>query len=206
MLLTVQEAGVPKVNIHGPKGTVELFDAIKKFVMLQALKVHEARCNESEPYKDSVMSVSYVPITKSSIQEKESIDIGKEEVDNINYYDYTINSNGKRIFDDAVEKESKTQKVEEKSGKTRISSAMSYICRLHPRAGTLSLEKCVEKGVKPGPLFGQLKAGRDITLPDGTVVLSKDVCSPTTPGPVFLSMWTNNFKTITKHLNVYVEH
>lgn len=187
MLLTIQEAGVPKIDVHGPKGTVELFDAVKKFVMLQALKIQEAKCDESEPYTDSVMSVSYVPITKSSVQEKESIDnIGEEKIDNINYYNYTINSNGKRVFDNRVEKEKKTQKVEEKSEKTRISSAMSYICRLHPRAGTLSLEKCVEKGVQPGPLFGQLKAGKDITLPDGTVVLSKDVCSPTTPGPVFL--------------------
>ncbi|CAL1689320.1 unnamed protein product [Lasius platythorax] len=186
MLLTIQEAGVPKVSVHGPKGTVEIFDAIKKFVMLQALKIDEAKCDESEPYTDPIMSVSYVPITKSSAQEKESINIGEEVVDNINYYDYTTNSNGKRVFDNAVEKERKAQKVEEKSGKARISSAMSYICRLHPRAGKLSLEKCLEKGVKPGPLFGQLKAGQDITLPDGTVILSKDVCSPTTPGPIFL--------------------
>lgn len=191
MLLTIQEAGVPKVSVHGPKGTVEIFDAIKKFVMLQALKIDEAKCDESEPYTDPIMSVSYVPITKSSAQEKESINIGEEVVDNINYYDYTTNSNGKRVFDNAVEKERKAQKVEEKSGKARISSAMSYICRLHPRAGKLSLEKCLEKGVKPGPLFGQLKAGQDITLPDGTVILSKDVCSPTTPGPIFLSMLTN---------------
>lgn len=192
MLLTIQEAGVPKINIHAPKGTVEIFDAVKKFVMLQALKIHEAKCDELEPYTDSVMSVSYVPITKSSAQKKESIDIGEEEIDNTNY-NCTINSNGKRVFDNTVEKEKKTQKVEEKSNKTRISNTISYICRLHPRAGTLSLEKCVEKGVKPGPLFGQLKAGQDITLPDGTVVLSKDVCSPTTPGPVFLGMLTNGF-------------
>lgn len=186
MLLTIQEAGVPKVSVHGPKGTVEIFDALKKFVMLQALKIDEATCNESEPYIDPVMSVSYVSITKSNAQETEFINIGKEMVDNINYYDYTTNSNGKRVLDNTVEKEKKVQKVEEKYSKTRISSVMSYICRLHPRAGKLSLEKCLEKGVKPGPLLGQLKNGQDITLPDGTVVLSKDVCSPTTPGPIFL--------------------
>ncbi|XP_070158623.1 ribonuclease Z, mitochondrial [Polyergus mexicanus] len=185
MLLTIQDAGVPKINVHAPKGTIEIFDAIKKFVMLHALKIHEAKCDESEPYTDSVISVSYVPI-KSSAQQKESTDIEEEVIDDIDDYDYTTNSNGKRIFNNTIEKERKTQKVEEKFDNTRISSAMSYICRLHPRAGTLSLEKCVEKGIKPGPLFGQLKAGKDITLPDGTVVLSTDVCSPTTPGPIFL--------------------
>lgn len=65
-------------------------------------------------------------------------------------------------------------------------SAMSYICRVHPKQGTLLAEKCVEFGVPPGPLYGQLKAGKDITLPDGKVVLAKDVRSPDDPGPVFL--------------------
>ncbi|KYN43501.1 Ribonuclease Z, mitochondrial [Trachymyrmex septentrionalis] len=139
MLLTIQDAGVPKINVHSPKGTMEIFNTIKKTVLLQALKINEAKCNESEPYIDSVM----------------------------------------------IEKMSKIQKIDQKSD-NRISSVMSYICKLHPRAGTLSLEKCIEKGVKPGPLLGQLKTGADITLPDGTVVLSKDVCSPATPGPTFI--------------------
>lgn len=187
MLLTIQDAGVPKINVHGPEGTVEIFDAIKRFVLLQELKIHEAKCNESQPYVDQVMSVSYIPIVKSNIQEIESTDIGKEMFDDINYYDYSLNSNGKRMLD-RIEEKNKVQKIEQKSDRKRISKVMSYICKLHPRPGTLSLEKCVEKGVKPGPLLGQLKAGQDITLPDGTIVLSKDVCSPPTPGPVFLGI------------------
>lgn len=64
---------------------------------------------------------------------------------------------------------------------------MCYVCRLHARPGALSLEKCVERGVPPGPLLGQLKSGKDITLNDGTVVKSEDVCMPDDPGPVMLS-------------------
>jgi hypothetical protein len=41
-------------------------------------------------------------------------------------------------------------------------------------------------GVPPGPLYGQLKAGQDITLPNGKTVLASDVCSPDDPGPVFV--------------------
>jgi ribonuclease Z len=64
--------------------------------------------------------------------------------------------------------------------------ALSYICRLKARAGSLCLERCVEKGVPPGPLLGKLKAGEDITLADGTLVKSADVRMPDDPGPVFL--------------------
>lgn len=188
MLLTIQDAGVPRINVHGPKGTVDIFHRIKRIIQLQALKIHEARCDESESYVDSVMSVSYVSITKSNMQKEEYIDIGEQVVDDIDYYDYKTNSNGKRVPDKKTENEPKVQKVECWHDKKRISIAMSYICKLHPRAGTLCLEKCVEKGVKPGPLLGKLKAGIDVTLPDGTVVLSKDVCSPTKPGPIFISM------------------
>lgn len=178
MLLTIQDVGVPRIDVHGPKGTVDIFNRIKKIVQLQALKIHEAKCSESELYMDSLMSVSYVSIAKSSVAEAESSDIG-EEVD-INY-DHKTNS----------ETEPKRQKIEHGSEK-RISTVMSYICKLQPRAGTLCLDKCLEKGIKPGPLLGQLKAGLDVTLPDGTVVFSKDVCSPSMPGPIFIGMLTEN--------------
>lgn len=65
-------------------------------------------------------------------------------------------------------------------------AALSYICRLHPKQGMLMAEKCVEFGVTPGPLYGQLKAGKDVTLPNGKVVLASDVRTPDDPGPVFL--------------------
>ncbi|XP_063380691.1 ribonuclease Z, mitochondrial [Cydia fagiglandana] len=63
---------------------------------------------------------------------------------------------------------------------------VAYICTLKKRLGTLDLAKCVEKGVRPGPLLGQLKSGIDVVLADGTLVLSKDVKTPDDPGPVFI--------------------
>lgn len=63
---------------------------------------------------------------------------------------------------------------------------LNYICKIQPRAGALSLDKCVKMGVPPGPLLGRLKGGEDITLPNGVVVKSSDVCEPDEPGPVFI--------------------
>lgn len=65
---------------------------------------------------------------------------------------------------------------------------MAYICRLQPRPGALSLEKCVEHGVPPGPLLGKLKIGEDITLESGVVVQSVDVREPDDPGPIFIGI------------------
>lgn len=40
------------------------------------------------------------------------------------------------------------------------------------RAGALNAQWLAELGIEPGPLYGQLKAGRDITLNDGRVITS----------------------------------
>lgn len=53
------------------------------------------------------------------------------------------------------------------------------------RPGALSLEKCLDKGVPAGPLLGQLKNGKDVTLPNGTIVHAVDVRAPDDPGPAF---------------------
>ena len=44
----------------------------------------------------------------------------------------------------------------------------------------------MDKGLRPGPLLGQLKSGEDVTLPDGTIVYAKDVKTPDEPGSVFI--------------------
>ena len=82
----------------------------------------------------------------------------------------------------------KKQKTSDENLTTPLAwrAAVNYICRLQPKKGFLSFEKCVEFGVPVGPLLGRLKAGEDVTLKDGRIIRSEDVCSPDDPGPVFL--------------------
>jgi len=65
--------------------------------------------------------------------------------------------------------------------KPYVSSVQAYICNFLPRKGRLDAEKCFDKGVPPGPLLGKLKAGEDVTLPDGRVVKSSDVMEDSGP-------------------------
>ena len=51
-----------------------------------------------------------------------------------------------------------------------------------PLPGELLIEKARELGVPKGPLLGKLKNGEDITLENGTIVLSNDVTSPPKKG------------------------
>ena len=62
----------------------------------------------------------------------------------------------------------------------------AYICEFSPRPGRLDVVKCVELGVVPGPMLGQLKSGHDVTLKDGRIVRSKDVVGNSSPASSYL--------------------
>jgi len=52
------------------------------------------------------------------------------------------------------------------------------------RVGALNAEWLAEMGVPPGPLYGQLKAGKDITLDDGRVIRAADAVRASIPGRI----------------------
>lgn len=63
----------------------------------------------------------------------------------------------------------------------------SYGFRLveKPKPGRLEVEKLLALGVKAGPIFGRIKNGERVTLPDGRVINGKDFLSPEIPGKVY---------------------
>ncbi|XP_049776088.1 ribonuclease Z, mitochondrial [Schistocerca cancellata] len=200
--LTIQDVGVPEIILHGPPGTDEIFSATRRFVVLKDLTVQLADLQNQE-FEDNVMTVKYVPLFEAQLDDENKTDItntfnsrnvssvldgnSSDETDDIDYYAHEK----KRARSSSRSKDRKRLcKSPESPKATTISSvcsmAVSYICRLKPRPGSLNLEKCVEKGVPPGPLLGRLKSGEDVELEDGSVVKSAEVCFPDDPGPVFL--------------------
>jgi len=57
-----------------------------------------------------------------------------------------------------------------------------YVIREKNSPGNLDAKKLIGLGLKPGPEYGRLKAGEDVTTPDGTLVRAADVTGPTVPG------------------------
>ncbi|XP_047517467.1 ribonuclease Z, mitochondrial isoform X3 [Pieris napi] len=209
--LTLQDVGVPNITLHGPEGLDELYNATKRFVIMKDLNVTMAKCKPSEDFEDNVMSVKYVilspqqtlfpemkPVAKKPKLDSSPDHTNKHEQDfeefihdDTDYYrretdrSKTAKQKAKVSFDKDKEKK-KPEKLHHVIPKVTNNCSVAYICTLKKRLGTLDLEKCVELGVKPGPLLGQLKCGQDVVLPDGTLVMSKDVKTPDDPGPVFI--------------------
>ncbi|ALS27935.1 ribonuclease Z [Paenibacillus sp. 32O-W] len=61
---------------------------------------------------------------------------------------------------------------------------LGYRIEERDRPGRLDSERAKQLGVPFGPLFGALKRGEDVELPDGTIVRSRDVVGPPIKGRV----------------------
>ncbi|MBW7477609.1 ribonuclease Z [Paenibacillus oenotherae] len=54
----------------------------------------------------------------------------------------------------------------------------------YPQPGQLNLSRLAELGVPPGPLYGKLKHGQDVTLESGGIIHAADVVGPQVPGRI----------------------
>jgi ribonuclease Z len=61
-------------------------------------------------------------------------------------------------------------------------SAFGYRVNERDRAGHFDAERAAAIGVPAGPLYGRLKRGEAITLPDGRTVSGSELCGPTIEG------------------------
>ncbi|CAI6032687.1 ribonuclease Z [Cohnella sp. JJ-181] len=66
--------------------------------------------------------------------------------------------------------------------------SFGYRIEEHPRPGPLNLAYLAERGAAPGPMYGKLKRGEDIVLPDGTVIRAADAVGPRADGRILAIM------------------
>jgi ribonuclease Z len=60
--------------------------------------------------------------------------------------------------------------------------AFGYRITEKDRPGRFQVEKAQALGITPGPIYGKLKQGETVTLPDGRKIRGSDLCEPTETG------------------------
>ncbi|MEM9003417.1 MAG: ribonuclease Z [Cyanobacteria bacterium P01_F01_bin.86] len=61
-------------------------------------------------------------------------------------------------------------------------TAFGYRVEEKERPGRFDVKRAQGMGIPPGPIYGKLKNGEVVTLPDGRRINGKDLCGPTLPG------------------------
>ena len=60
--------------------------------------------------------------------------------------------------------------------------AYAYRVDQKPRAGRFDVEQARALDIPPGPIYAELKAGRDVVLDDGRIINGASLCGPERPG------------------------
>ncbi|XP_047363489.1 uncharacterized protein LOC124954496 [Vespa velutina] len=168
-------------KVTSPVGTKRMLQILKESNIVKNLTVTVDELTKDDAikeYNDNLMTVSCVLIYPNVDNKYEHI--SETITDNDTDDTDTSHINKKR-----KNNESRSEKRIRSSEKD-IVPVLSYICKLNDKIGSLCLDKCLAKGLKPGPILGLLKNGKDVTLDDGTVVKHEEVCLPKQKGPVFL--------------------
>ena len=184
MLLSIRSSGAPDIKIHGPSGISELYETVKTFIVLhdfdvmfksnsdifedQAIKVHNVSL---KPYDDEGQTESIIIPSKT----KHTLWLPDVIIGQAKTGEYLVNAAYETTLTDR-----------QGFNNPRDSTVTAYSIEFKPKPGKLLIEKCVELGVPPGPLYGELKAGREVTLDSGEVVMPSDVLDDASPPSRFL--------------------
>ncbi|GFT01312.1 zinc phosphodiesterase ELAC protein 2 [Trichonephila clavipes] len=169
--LTIQDMGVPEINLHGPPDIDCLYEHSSSFVCMKNLNIVTRSFND--PFCDDCMEIKKIPIFKTV-----------NPLDSVNYSSSSEELNSSDSDDNCVNHKSKKLKLSSSQSVNDVTIA--FACKGHSRPGQLLFGKCADFGVPVGPLLGDLKSGKDVTLPSGKIVYSKDVVSPDQVCPFFL--------------------
>lgn len=60
--------------------------------------------------------------------------------------------------------------------------AYAYRVDQKPRAGRFDVDQARALGIPPGPIYAELKAGREVVLEDGRIINGASLCGPERPG------------------------
>ena len=60
--------------------------------------------------------------------------------------------------------------------------AYAYRVDQKPRAGRFDVDQARALGIPPGPIYADLKAGREVVLDDGRIISGSSLCGPERPG------------------------
>jgi ribonuclease Z len=87
-------------------------------------------------------------------------------------------------------------------------TAYGYRISEKDRAGRFDVAKAKELGIPSGPMYGQLKRGEQVTLPDGRVINGAELCALPEPGRVMSyctdTVFCENAVELSQHADVVI--
>ena len=88
----------------------------------------------------------------------------------------------------------------------RLTKSICFDIKIKDSKGGLNVSLLESLGIKPGPIYGELRRGKSITLENGKIISSEEVTNPNIIGERFLFLECINLEDLTllpKDLSIY---
>jgi len=189
-----------QVDLVGPTGLTALMNASRSFVRRPnfSVKVFEGTSNFVYKFAErdggggqqGLAAPSSVPSTTTT---KKSMHTSTEPLVDIESVSAIIcNSSGSS----PTAKRQKLDITNSTSTSTHPEIEISYVFKSSKISGKFDINKAKALNIPRGPVYGQLKAGKDVTLDDGRTILSSSVCEPASDGVLILVVSCSSSTTL----------
>ncbi|XP_022080535.1 zinc phosphodiesterase ELAC protein 2-like [Acanthaster planci] len=214
MMITLKNVGLPKLSLYGPPELGEFSKALQIFAKHEAISL-DVKPYTLGPFVNEVMTVTPVPLYEGSDQgqpsssstspanhQPDSPTVSPAAVEETTDQDQIDddsdvepgNSDGKKrkakdpfeVISQMAVRQRHSPSPKRKKTEDAPNMTIAYICKIHDTHGRLDVQKAKDMGLKPGPDYGLLKAGKVVTTSDGKEIKPEDVLQPSTPGAVFI--------------------
>jgi len=180
MLLTMADCGKTAISIHGPVGLRALLRATSHFMRREDLKIIIREYGTTGlAMQGPTLAMHALPLLSTSSpsapgteQEPPQPPSEQQEQQEQQY---------------GNEPTAKRPRVAT-TGPTPSASlppCVAWVGQTASVLGKFDVRRAKELGIPTGPLFGKLKAGQPVTLPDGRTIQAEEVVAPPTPGAIF---------------------
>ncbi|OMJ24357.1 Ribonuclease Z [Smittium culicis] len=159
LLLTLGSIGVTNLNVYGPKNIDKTLDATRHFTQQAAVSFNSKIFDSNSPvYSDDSLSV--YPILKPSTF---------DSTNNLDISQFNTNNSSQNLPD-----------------YKKKDSIASFICVGPEVPKKFDVKKAISLGLKPGPQFKELVAGKSIIAPNGNEIFPHQVLFDSKPRGAFI--------------------
>ncbi|KAM3577138.1 hypothetical protein VYU27_001055 [Nannochloropsis oceanica] len=180
MLLTMADCGKTAISIHGPVGLRALLRSTSHFMRREDLKIIIREYGTTGlAMQGPTLAMHALPLlptlspcTGAPEQQPPQLPAEHEQMEE--------QQNGKEPM-------AKRPRTATASPFSSASSPpiMAWVGLTASVLGKFDVVRARELGIPTGPLYGKLKAGHAVTLPDGRSIQPEEVVAPPTPGAIF---------------------
>ncbi|KAI9291413.1 Metallo-hydrolase/oxidoreductase [Neoconidiobolus thromboides FSU 785] len=203
-ILTGADGGKRELNIHGPKNLTHSIASLRHFIGRPniQLNIHEID-NNTKVFQDENLKIEQAIILPEGEKEIDLKDDKlKQKIDLVDQFFKLKQDNNSENINKRIKLDNSQSPLINGvlTNPIKHNSSISYIATCNEVPGKFDPQAAIKLGLKPGPIYKELKAGNKVQNDKGEWILPEQCVGPSKKGSVFIVIdckdlsYVNNLK------------